>query len=137
MLKLIAAAILAVAVPLQLQKARDACEADLSACAERDRLEQTWRHEQEAARSAAVERQRQEVQDDDARAAAADAELRKACGRDFHRLRVGMKFERVKKCSGLIFSAFAEDKSGIVYSAAGGFVRVERGVVVKWVAPSN
>jgi membrane-bound lytic murein transglycosylase B len=139
-LTLAAAAMLAAApTPEALAAATAACERDLKACAYRDQLQaekhaadlqeaEVQRKILEAEREAALERVRAEE--------AAEAErveaLRKSCGRDYMRVRVGMRFAKVERCAGP-FSVVAEDERGAVYEAEGGLVRVEHGKVVRLV----
>jgi sRNA-binding protein len=94
----------------------------------------------QAAREAALEAQRAEAAEEERITQEEEREkeavLRKECGKDFHKLRVGMIWTRVQKCSGLeSFEVVSEDRVGRVYEADGGFIRVEKGKVVRWIAP--
>lgn len=110
---------------------------DKAACQERDRaLATTPAPAKQPDRKAALERQQAEVAAQDAADAAADAELRKACGKDYHRIKIGETWKRVQQCAGAFdWSITYQDAAATVYTAAGGFVRVERGRVTRWAAP--
>ncbi len=62
-----------------------------------------------------------------------EAAIRKKCGADLMKVRVGMKFARVRECSG-DFKLAGEDAEGEIYKAQHGRVWVRDGVVVKWLA---
>lgn len=87
----------------------------------------------EARRAEVRERQRVEVAAEIEAERQAEEALRAKCGKDFHKVRVGMAWARVQECSGP-FDVKAQDEKGTVYEAAGGFVRVERGKVKRWIA---
>ncbi|WP_248545281.1 hypothetical protein [Myxococcus fulvus] len=60
------------------------------------------------------------------------AEHKAKCGKV--KLRVGAKWgPRLRECYGP-FTLKAQDEAGAVYEAAGGWVRVQGGKVVRWVA---
>ncbi len=129
-----------------LEEARLQCEKDFNACPLRDQLEEQQRAEDRKRSDEEYERSKREAAALQAEAAAeeqaeqkaqeqADTALKKKCGSDFHKLRVGMSFARVKQCSGLEFELTAQDEKGSVYSASGGWVRVQAGRVTRWAAP--
>ncbi len=62
-----------------------------------------------------------------------DEALQKQCGRYYMSLKVGMKWSIVKKCSGPFWVKY-QDAQATVYEAEGGFVRVENGIVTRWIA---
>ncbi len=59
--------------------------------------------------------------------------LKKKCGKDFERIRRGMKFDRVRACSRIEFSFKYEDERATVYDSEGGMVRVEHGIITRLV----
>lgn len=70
----------------------------------------------------------------------ADTALKKKCGNDFHKMRVGQAFTRARECSGLTFEIKIADAAFKVYSAsddtgATGTVRVEAGKITRIVYP--
>jgi hypothetical protein len=140
---LILAAVLA-ADPTPLERAQAACEKNLDACKERDRLEAEARaaddarlereYQEQKARDAAAEKQ---ADSDRAVEDAKDEALKKKCGKDYHRLKVGMSWSRARECTGMEWTTKAQDQRGTTYEAQGGYVRVEGGKVIRWVAPSN
>jgi len=92
------------------------------------------RHAQErAAHAAALAQQSAGVEAMERAEAEAAAALKKKCGKDYQRVRPGMKWSRAQTCAGP-FELVAEDETGAVYEAPGGAVRVERGRVVRWIA---
>jgi hypothetical protein len=136
---MLALAMLATA-PGELEAAQAACEKSLDACRVYNALRAQAEAEEAARADAAVAEQRAKAevvkQHADAQAAedqAREDALRKKCGADYGRVRVGMKWERVRQCAGE-FSLTGEDERGQIYEAAAGLVRVERGRVVRWVA---
>lgn len=132
--------------PQALQAAELACYRDVDACPEFNRLKAEKKASDDAQAEAGNEvASRVEAQElEQARAedrAADDAEakrlvaLKAKCGKNYMKLRVGMSWKIARACTGMEWSARAEDRTGVVYEASGGFVRVEKGIVVKWVAP--
>ena len=121
-----------------LANARAACERDFAACARVTELEAV---EREAQDRQAEERYAQEQAARAARLAQEQAEAdalereqaerKKKCGKDYQRVRRGMKWSRVQACAGP-FTMVSEDALGAVYKADGGWVRVHRGRVVRW-----
>lgn len=141
-----------------LDRARELCSrtydpSHVRACVERDRLRALLALEEDDRRKAKAlaEAQAQVERDnraaieqsaaaqepeDDQEQAKAEAALKKKCGKDYHRIQIGMSFTRVKKCSGLTeFTAKYQDTQATVYEANGGAIRVERGLVTRWAAP--
>lgn len=121
---------------VDLAVAEKACAADLDACARVDDLKLQ-------VRAAELEQVAVEQQERDAAAAKLlaeaqaaeeqqEAERRKKCAAV--QLRVGAKWgPRLQECYGP-FAVKAQDETGTVYEAAGGWVRVRGGKVVRWVA---
>jgi hypothetical protein len=83
-----------------------------------------------AKREAELEQQRREVEEFDRREAEKEATLKKKCGKDYGRVRVGMAWTRVNQCSGP-FEIVSEDTTGTVYEGVGGYVRVQGGKIVR------
>jgi hypothetical protein len=136
----------------RLQAAETGCAGDIRQCsiAKQLRSDLAPLEEAEERKRSSEEQKRQRTAEDEtarvereekAKAEAADKTLKAKCGANYHKLRVGMAFTRARECSGLEFSARAEDRRGIDYDAVApgdfgtGHVRVERGVVVRWQAP--
>jgi hypothetical protein len=124
----------------ELADAERACERDVKACARVDELKAAAKsdadraYEAERLRAEAELRQRYAEQDAREKAEAEqEAALRTKCGADYMRVRVGMKWPRVQECSGP-FDVKGQDERGTIYESAGGFVRVERGRVTRWIA---
>lgn len=139
-------ALLLVQTP-EIDRLKSECERNLDACRLLDAAQKqyeaeqdTKRKEEERIRAADREantRHREAVEAaDQAQAEANEAALRKKCGKDFGRVRVGMTWKRVRQCAGvdLEWSTKAEDERGIIYECENGAVRVEGGKVVRWVA---
>jgi Zn-dependent M32 family carboxypeptidase len=123
--------------PSALEQAEVACARDLKACAHRDELlvrEKAERDrllaEQEAKRQEELRRQHDEVAAAEASEEAEQNALRKKCGKDFNRVRVGMKFARVEQCAGPL-ELRAETATYKIYEGSGGAVRVEHGTVTR------
>jgi hypothetical protein len=141
---LILAGFLAVpAMAGELEDAQLGCERDSKACERLDQIkaklkaESDRRAHEEYVKSlereaalrahAAEESAREEAEE-----AARDAELKKVCGKDYHRVKPGMSWERVKRCSGVEdFELRYADAVAKVYESEGGIVRVERGKVTR------
>lgn len=100
-----------------LARAKADCEANPHNCYELQRLE--GEKQLAAQYNAAV------TEESDA-----DAARRKKCGRDYMRVKVGMKFSRVAECAGE-FSLKYEDERANVYEAEGGLIRVEHGKITR------
>jgi hypothetical protein len=125
----------------ELQEATTACERDNVACHRAEALREVLRAEQARLADAEIERKKAEQEAERARLAELEAAeqakadaLRKKCGADYGRVRVGMDWGRVRKCAAPDWWVKAQDDRGTVYEAEPGFVRVERGRVVRWVA---
>ncbi len=116
------------AEPTPLEKAQAACPEDPKACEEVTRIR--------AANDAQLSKTYEETvaAQDAAEKSKAEA-LQKKCGKNYRRLKVGMAWSVVKECTGFDWSVKAQDQRGTVYEAQGGYVRVEAGKVVKWIAP--
>jgi hypothetical protein len=128
-LALTAAALLATT---PLEQAEAACEHDVKACTDRDRLRQEA--QAKPAKENQLDRQLREAQAAERRAEKAEqkrtAELKTKCGADYNRVRVGMTLDRVQECTGPLRLKL-EDATGAVYRGRGGMIRVESGKVVR------
>jgi hypothetical protein len=115
----------ALAAEIKTQQEREASEraaseqraaAELSAQAEREAAAKA-----EADRVAAAEQVREDA-------------LRQKCGKDFGRVRRGMRWgPRLQECAGP-FVLVSEGVTGSIYEAPGGLVRVRGGKVAAWTA---
>lgn len=117
-----------------LEASEQACERDYKACPERDRLRKetdAQRDAQVEAEEAAGQRQRDEqLASVEALEQKEIAALKRKCGRDYHRVAVGMSFDRVRLCSGGLTLRYA-DGGAKVYEGSGGLVRVEAGKITR------
>jgi hypothetical protein len=84
----------------------------------------------EVDREEANRRYQQQMADLQAAADAKDEAMQKRCGKDYHRIRVGMSFARVQQCAGVELWVKYADATNKVYEGDGGLVRVEHGKVV-------
>jgi hypothetical protein len=125
------------ALASELDDARESCAKKGRDCDKVQQLENAERsasvHAREAELAAARAKLDAEIAEQEQAEAKAEADLRAKCGKDFHRVRVGMRWERVRQCAGE-FEVRAQDERGTVYEAAGGLVRVENGRVTRWIA---
>lgn len=130
-------------VAADLQRARDACEKDLKACAAIKPLEAAQAAEddkrlaaKQAERDAALAEQNAQVAAEIAAWEVREDARKKICGKDYARVRVGMKFSRVQECAeiGVEFELVGQNTRSSLYEIEGGIVRVENGKVAAWVA---
>lgn len=132
----------------QLEKAQAACAVDPKQCAQRDKIaRQVYSEKLEADEKRRQEEQKAYEDRTNAEIAAEEqaeqerqAKLKKRCGKDYKRIKVGMKFERFKLCSGFAVDDFevrAQDERGAVYEVNGGLLRVENGIIRRWIAPAE
>jgi hypothetical protein len=62
------------------------------------------------------------------------AAMRKVCGKDFQRIRIGMSFKRLQQCNDTEFWKYESDQLGTVYETEAHMVRVANGRVTSWIA---
>jgi len=119
--------------------AQIACERNLDACAEYDRLVAEKRAADLAHREAEIARDRvraaaaqEEHRQQSAASRSRSAALRSECGRDYRRPRIGQTLERLKKCNGGA-RLRAEGPGGQIWTTGSGAeAHVVDGRVVTW-----
>lgn len=77
----------------------------------------------------------EQVAQQDAERTAYEAKMLKLCGNDYNQIRVGMKLDRVMKCSGEFYLQGQTTKNGIIYdyyTRGDSWLYISKGRVVAW-----